>query len=110
MTALVIYLLYLASFINKLSIFIFIIGLVACGVIGVAVIVEERIDFLIKGKKYLIIWMIINSILFLVPNKQTIIAMYTIPPVIEQINKKEAIKIPNNVLKLINTWLEKNAK
>ena len=110
MTAFAIYLLYLVSSINKLAITMFVIGLTVF-IVGLFIcIIENKLELVVKGKKYFIIWVIINSILFLVPNKQTIIAMYTIPPVIKQIDKKEAIKIPNNIIKFINTWLEKNAK
>lgn len=44
----------------------------------------------------------------LLPNKETLIAMVTIPPVIEYVQGSEEIqKLPDNVVKFVNDYLTK---
>ena len=46
-----------------------------------------------------------------IPSSKTALAMHTVPPVVEAVQtNKELQKLPDNVVKFVNMWLEENTK
>jgi hypothetical protein len=72
---------------------------------------RESDDVLKTDKKYMkisfIICMIATFAIIFIPSKKTIIAMYTIPPIV---NNKEVQQLPANLLKFANDYLTKEEK
>lgn len=63
------------------------------------------------GKKVgiiaLIIWGFLASLSVLVPSSKIIIAMVTVPAIV---NNEEVQKLPNNIVKFVNSYLEDNIR
>jgi hypothetical protein len=73
---------------------------------------EEKIKATVKtDKKHVLTCFIVFCILLgistFIPSKETIMAMYAIPPIV---NNTEAQKLPENLLRFANDWLEKNTE
>ena len=70
-----------------------------------------NIKYLKCLKKAIIIFVFAGLALVFIPSSKTAIAMYTVPPVLEAVqNNKEIQKLPDNVLKFINNYLEKHSE
>ena len=76
-------------------------------------------DYVMKpARKFIIIFLICMGLATVIPDRKTLVAMYTIPSTIEYVKQvstkckgnKEIKKLPDNVLKFVNKWLEENTK
>lgn len=111
MTALDIYLIYL---LDKL---IFLSAMLAALSFAVGFVLftrfcdsDNRMDLKssIRGFVFAFCFTVINMS---IPSSKTAIAMYTVPPVLEAVQtNKELQKLPDNVVKFVNMWLEENTK
>jgi hypothetical protein len=58
-------------------------------------------------KKFLIAFIFSATITFLIPSTKTLVAMYTIPPIV---NNQTMKKLPANLINFANDWLTKQDK
>jgi hypothetical protein len=110
-----IYLISTADDISVTFIFFFAlttIALIASGVYWIGCITDDDgLDKIKAAKKRVIILSVITFIfgifVSIIPSTRALIAMYTIPAIV---NNKEVQKLPENLLKFANDYLEKENK
>lgn len=105
---------YLISIADDISVFlttIFVLLIIATIVCGIALIIntiEDNEDLCCKfkyaAKIFTIITFISGILCSLSPSTKTFIAMYTIPTIV---NNKEVQKLPENLVKFANGYLDK---
>lgn len=93
---------------------IFVFGFVLCMTYGSYSMFEETKEGRAKKETMLkwckrgliscsILWVILGSITILIPSSKTIIAMITVPAIV---NNEEVQKLPKNVISFVNKYLE----
>ena len=73
---------------------------------------QEKRNILIKWFKRIVIgssitWILLGSICTLLPSSKTIVAMITVPAIV---NNEEVQKLPNNIVQFVNNYLENNIR
>lgn len=73
---------------------------------------QEKKNTLIKWFKRILIgssitWIVLGSICTLLPSSKTVIAMITVPAIV---NNEEVQKLPNNIVQFVNNYLENNIR
>ena len=73
---------------------------------------QEKRNTLIKWSKRIVIgssitWILLGSICTLLPSSKTIVAMITVPAIV---NNEEVQKLPNNIVQFVNNYLENNIR
>lgn len=103
------FLIYLIGISNKLPFVLGFSGFIAtvAGAIAYTCYIIEGLTQIKPLAKLAIIGPILILISALIPDPKTIAAMATIPPAIEYVQENEELKkIPDNVIKFINNYLE----
>lgn len=97
---------------------IFVFGFILCMTYGSSSMFEETKEERAKKETMLkwckrgliscsILWVILGSITILIPSSKTIIAMITVPAIV---NNEEVQKLPSNVVQFVNQYLEDNIR
>lgn len=110
------FIIYLAGISEALTVILFLLGM-SCAIMGGMAVFStlEEGDWGYSGvqrlRKFFYIGITILFIQALIPSKETLVAMVTIPPVVEYVqNSEELHELPDNVVKFINDYLTENSK
>lgn len=114
-----IYLIGIVDGLREFMVFIIIVALLPLLLTSILVYVYEVMDsdyiskefvrILPSPKTLILIMLTISSVRVFVPDSNTIAAMAIVPPVVEAVTENEEVrKLPNNVLKFLNNYLEEH--
>lgn len=113
MNAFTIYLIEISGAVGSSLGILSLLGLCASGALAICLIFsddmeeESRILTIKKTKKFFLISLMCAFLSCLIPDSKTLVSMYVIPPIA---NNVEMQKLPANILKFVNEYLEKEGK